>query len=199
FFTITKFIYNLYAETFSMDQWNKELKAVVLYRIDAIYYGVLAAILSLVKSKLWERRASLLLKIGAALFLALQLVFQTVPPESYAFQSILNLLYLPITSISIALCLPFLSQLKTTKSFILKPITIISIISYSMYLLHYSIVLQVMRQFVVIEALSTLEKCLLSFAYISVTIILAYFLYRLYEKPMMDIRDRPFFRKSIKS
>jgi len=129
FFTMTKFIYNLNTETFSMHQWNKELKAVVLYRIDAIYYGVLAAILSLVKPELWERRASLLLKIGAALFFASQLVFQTVPPESYAFQSILNLLYLPIISISIALCLPFLSQLKTTKSFILKPITVISIIS----------------------------------------------------------------------
>ena len=198
-FTITKSIYNLSAETFSMHQWNKEVKAVVIYRIDAIYYGVLAAILSLVKPEFWDRRASLLLKIGAAFFFTLQFVFQTVDSESYVFQSILNVMYLPIISISIALGLPFLSKMKTTKSFILKPITVISMISYSMYLLHYSIVLQVMRLFVVIEEMSMIEKWLLSFSYMVITTVLAYFLYRFYEKPMMDIRDRPFFRKNVKS
>lgn len=199
FFTVTKISYNMNAETFSMQQWNSEVKAVVIYRIDAIYYGVLAAILSLVKPKFWERRSVLLLQIGAALFFALQLVFQLADSGSYAFQAIMNIVYLPITSISIALALPFLSKMKNSTSVFLKPITVISMISYSMYLLHYSIVLQVMRLYVVIEELSMLEKWLLSFAYIIVTTILAYFLYRFYEKPMMDLRDRPFFRKNLKS
>ena len=122
-----------------------------------------------------------------------------VDSESYIYQTILNVAYLPIISISIALGLPFLSKLKTAKSYILKPITLISLISYSMYLLHYSVVLQVMRLFVVIEEMSILEKWLLSIAYMTVTTVLAYFMYRFFEKPMMDIRDRPFFRKNSKS
>ena len=64
-----------------------------------------------------------------------------------------------------------------------------------MYLLHYSIVLQLMRYFVSSEDYTVLQKWAFSVSYFFVTILLSYLLYRLFEKPIMDIRDRGYFRR----
>jgi peptidoglycan/LPS O-acetylase OafA/YrhL len=100
-----------------------------------------------------------------------------------------------LCSLSISMSLPVFSRLKKAPTSLLKPITFISLISYSMYLLHYSIILQLMRYFNPTEGFSSLQKWAFSLGYIFITILLAYFLYRLYEKPMMDLRDRAYFRR----
>jgi len=66
-----------------------------------------------------------------------------------------------------------------------------------MYLLHYSIILQLMRYFQPIELLDFRQKIFFSTVYVILTILFSYFLYRVYEKPMMDIRDKPFFKRKI--
>lgn len=195
FFISTKVIYNHNAPIGDMTYWNINLKAVVLYRIDAIYYGVLAAYISLTKPKVWNLKSKQLLLLGFILFITLHYIIgvKQLTIEKYPF--LWNVFYLPFCSICIALSLPFLSKWKTSPNILLKPITLISLISYGMYLLHYSIILQLMRYFKPIENLQFDDKIIFVAVYLILTLVLSYVLYRVYEKPIMDIRDKPFFKK----
>ncbi|MEH6535497.1 MAG: acyltransferase [Psychroserpens sp.] len=189
FFFVTKIYYNLNHPETDMMFWNVNLKAVTIYRIDAIYYGVLAAYLSLVKPSFWRRYRFLFLGIGALLFLGLNFIIPTqqVFIESYPF--FWNVLYLPINSIAIALVLPVLSLIKSAPKFLLKPITVISLISYSMYLIHYSVVMQLLKYFFPTEGLSMSTLLVYLFVYFLVTIILSYLLYVFFERPMTNLRE----------
>jgi len=197
FFIGTKMYYAYTTTAGDMTQWNIELKAVVLYRIDAIYYGVLAAYISLIKKDRWKRYKNQLLVTGLFGFLFLHFSIPKFGLYIEDFPFFWNVLYLPFCSVCIAMALPFLSLWKTASPVLLKPVTLISLISYSMYLLHYSIILQLMRYFQPIELLDFRQKIFFSTVYVILTILFSYFLYRVYEKPIMDIRDKPFFKRKI--
>jgi peptidoglycan/LPS O-acetylase OafA/YrhL len=190
FFNITKIIYNYNVENSDMVFWNVNLKAVTIYRIDAIYFGVLAAYVSISKPKLWLKLSWISFVIGALFFLGLNYM---IPMKQVFIQThpfFWNVLYLPINSIAIAFCLPLLSRSKSAPRFISIPITKISIISYSIYLLHYSIVLQSLKYFIPSEGLASFDIYIYIIVYVLSTIVLSYFLYKFYEKPIMDIRDK---------
>ena len=197
FFTITKVGYNHETGSNTLEFWNINLKAVVLYRIDAIYYGVLAAYLALVYPEFWKKQTTLFLFLGALLFIAIHGVIGTAGWTTQVQPFFFNVLYLPLCSMAIAMSLPFFSRLKRVPKLVLKPITFVSLISYSMYLLHYSIVLQMMRYFFTSEDYNALQKVGFAVGYLAITILLSYFLYRLYEKPMMDLRDRTYFKQKF--
>jgi peptidoglycan/LPS O-acetylase OafA/YrhL len=101
-----------------------------------------------------------------------------------------NVLYLPLLSIAVACFLPFLSDWRESPSFIGKPITYISIISYSIYLLHYSVVLQLMKYSFPMDVQNRLGLYFFTMVYLLITLVLSAILYRFYEKPMMDLRDK---------
>lgn len=197
FFLGTKIWYNQHTGPNSMDYWNINLKAVVLYRIDAIYYGVLAAYISLVFNEHWKKFTSFYFFFGIVLFLAIHWWIASAGLDTYQSPFFFNVLYLPLCSISIGCSLPFFSRLKRASPLLLRPITFISLVSYSMYLLHYSIILQLLNYFVDTEEISTPGKWAFAIGYLAITILLAYILYRIYEKPMMDIRDRGYFRRKF--
>ncbi|MEX0997488.1 MAG: acyltransferase [Flavobacteriaceae bacterium] len=195
FFILTKVIYNYSTPVSDMTYWNINLKAVVLYRIDAIYYGVLAAYISLTKPQYWTSKANHFLLTGFLLFLIFHYIIAAKELTIEEFPFLWNVIYLPFCSICIGFSLPVLSQWKNVPKFILKPITLISLISYGMYLLHYSIILQLMRYFKPIENLEFDEKILYVAIYLILTVVFSYLLYRVYEKPIMDLRDKPFFKE----
>lgn len=194
-FTCTKLYYSLHTENTNLLQWNTDLKAVVIYRVDAIYYGFLAAYFAKNMPKIWSTYAIPLAIIGAVGLLVFQYVLYSEKLYIETYPLLWNVAYLPICSICIALLFPFFSKIKTAPRFILKPITFISVTSYSLYLLHYSIVLQGMQYVFPVTTLHFNEKIGYSGVYFVILFALAYVLYRFYEKPMMDLRDRPYFKK----
>ncbi len=198
FFMVTKIVYNVNTSESDMIFWNVNLKAITLYRIDAIYFGVFAAYLSMIKPLIWKKLSWLCFIIGAIIFLGLNYIIPTqqVFIETHPF--FWNVMYLPINSIAIAFCLPLLSNIKTAPKFISIPITTISIISYSMYLLHYSVVLQLLKYYIPSEGLANFDVSIYITFYILATILLSYILYWVYEKPMMDIRDKKFITNKFK-
>lgn len=195
FFLVTKLIYNSTLGATSLEYWNINLKAVVLYRIDAIYYGVLAAYLSINFPKYWKKHKSLFFFLALFLFSVMHIIIGQLGMNSETTPLFLNVFYLPLCSIFITFSLPVLSSIKSASTTILKPVTFISIISYSMYLLHYSIILQLMHFIIEIDENTLLYKLVFSVGYLVITIVLSYVLYRFYEKPLMDIRDMPIFKK----
>ncbi|MFT5847103.1 acyltransferase family protein [Psychroserpens sp.] len=188
-FIATKVLYNFNNPKTDMLFWNVNLKALTLYRIDAIYYGVLAAYVSLIKPSFWRRYRFLFLIIGGGLFLGLNVIIPTqqIFIESHPF--FWNVLYLPINSIAIAFTLPLLSQIKSAPKLIVVPITIVSVISYSMYLIHYSVVLQLMKHFFPTEGLSASNLIAYLSIYVIITLVGSYALYTFFEKPMTNLRD----------
>lgn len=192
FFIITKVIYNLVIDNSDMMFWNVNLKAITIYRIDAIYYGVLAAYISKIWPLKWSSSRWLSFLVGLFIFVILNFIIPTqkVFIETHPF--FWNVLYLPINSIAIAFCLPLLSSIKSAPGLILFPVTYISLISYSMYLLHYSVVLQLLKYYIPSDGLAKFDVYVYVLVYLISTIILSYVLYRIYEKPMMDIRDKQF-------
>ena len=195
FFTITKIVYSNFNEVSIMNYWNLNLKAVVMYRIDAIYYGVLAAYVSLVKPKFWKNLKHTSFFLGFVIILILN-VFITRRGIFIEFHSwFWNLFYLPINSIAIMLWLPFLSQLNKVPNFVSKPITFLSVISYSMYLLHYSIILQLLKFYLPTEDLAIFDIVIYILVYLCLTVLLSYLLYTFYERPIMNLREKPFFIK----
>lgn len=199
FFLVTKVSYTLETGANTLDYWNINLKAVLMYRIDAIYYGVLAAYLSLVKPEIWKKYTVPSLFLGLFLFVGIHAWMGSQGWDTQTQPFFLNVLYLPLCSLCIAASLPFFSRLKRAPGALLVPVTFISLVSYSMYLLHYSIILQSMRYFFPTEGYTLWEKWAFAMGYLVVTISLSYVLYGLYEKPMMDLRDRDYFRRKFDS
>jgi peptidoglycan/LPS O-acetylase OafA/YrhL len=174
----------------TLDQWNVSLKAVVLYRLDSIFIGVLFSWIYLNCTSFWGKTKYIFFLLGTLmlLFLFFSLghfgLLIAIQPLFW------NVLYLPLLSIAVACFLPFLSDWRESPSFIGKPITYISIISYSIYLLHYSVVLQLMKHFFPMDVQNRLGLYFFTIVYLLITLVLSAILYRFYEKPMMDLRDK---------
>jgi peptidoglycan/LPS O-acetylase OafA/YrhL len=114
--------------------------------------------------------------------------FLQIFPETYPF--VWNVIYLPLASFTIAFYMPFFSQLETTIGIIKRPVVFISKISYSIYLLHYSVIMQLLMLFVNRDKTSLGQLHFITVVYLTTTIFMSYLFYRFYEKPIMDLRDK---------
>ncbi|ESU29263.1 acyltransferase family protein [Flavobacterium limnosediminis JC2902] len=189
-FFINKVIYQLTSSNTTLEQWNLSLKEVVVYRIDSILIGVVAAWVSLNFSEFWKKHTVLFVSIGCV-FIGLMYVgvgYFRILIDSYPF--FWNVLYLPVTSITFVFFLPFLSQWENAPKWIVRPVTFVSLVSYSVYLLHYSIVLQLMKYFLDTPRFTMMQLHGFTFGYLVLTFFLSFLLYKYFEKPMMNLRDR---------
>ena len=189
-FLMTKVEYNSQTEESDIIFWNTHLKAVVMYRLDAIYYGVLAAYFSLVFEKKWLKLRVLFLYLGIIIFLGINYLIPNAQLLIQQHPFFWNVLYLPINSVAIAFCLPWLSSWKRAPKIVLVPVTLISLVSYAMYLLHYSVIMQLMKYYLPSEGLPKFDLIIYILVYLAITVLSSYLLYKLFEKPMMDLRDK---------
>ncbi len=95
-----------------------------------------------------------------------------------------EVLYLPMTSVSIALLLPFLSSWDLRQSRISAACSFLCKISYPLYLIHYSLLLQVMNQFFSIKDASDGGFLILSIIFLLFGLGMSVVLHRFYEKPL---------------
>jgi peptidoglycan/LPS O-acetylase OafA/YrhL len=188
-FWMNKFYYHSQHTISNLSEWNLNLKSVLIYRIDAILIGVLAAWVYFNFDAIWKKSKGIFAVIGFGIlfFLMFGLIPLNLTIEQNPF--FWNVLYLPITSVSFAFLLPFFSEWKTYASIILYPIEWISKISYSIYLLHYSIILLLLKVFIDTSHMSISERHFFTFIYLTITFLLSHILYRFYEKPIMNWRD----------
>ena len=94
-----------------------------------------------------------------------------------------------VTSYGAALLLAKADSIKNmTYKPIGKLVTFISVISYSMYLVNLSLVAQVIEKNIYFEKNS--DHIYMYIIYWATTIIISTIIYKLYEKPLMDLRDK---------
>ena len=75
-------------------------------------------------------------------------------------------------------------------TFFLKFIATLSIISYSIYLLHYTVILHTLKVLFPSEELRGIQLLGYTLFYWFVVLVLSYLLYRYFEKPMTSLREK---------
>jgi len=188
-FFFSKVAFNTLQMISNLTDWNSNLKSVVIYRIDAIIIGVLIAWIRFNFKTIWIKYKVHFAFIGIGIFFfsLFGITSSNLRIEQSPF--FWNVVYLPLTSFGFACFFPLFSEWNVSYFWLKFPIEFISKISYSIYLLHYSIILQLMKYFVDTSVLSSLERHFFTLFYLLVTFLFSYILYRFYEKPIMNLRD----------
>lgn len=184
-----KVAYNFTTKNTTILQWNASLKAVVIYRLDSILIGVAASWISLNYVRFWNNYKMTMAAIGFTILLVMLfgLGLLQVRIETHPF--FWNVVYLPLTSLMFALFLPVLSNWNSRDNRFVKLIQLISVMSYSFYLLHYSVVLQLMKYFFNTNSYSFFQLHIFTCFYVLIAFFVSFLFYKYYEKPMMDLRD----------
>lgn len=188
----TRIYFNATYELTSIVDWNQSLRKVTIYRLDAIYYGfVLYYLYS--RNCIAEKMNSILFVCGVLGIFTLHILIFALGIQAENHPFFFNVLYLPLNSISICLTIPFLVGIKLKETLFLKWVTLLSIISYSIYLLHYTVILHAMKVLFPSESLRGFSLFGYIFVYWTLVVVLSYFLYRFFEKPMTNLRDKKIF------
>ena len=168
----------LYASSdLNISEFDTHIRKSVLRRLDAINYGVLAFYFFFYYPKFWHRIRYVSFIIGIAMMVSL---FNVDYLQSYLFKQTYYFSYLPF---SIALMLPLINSWKTCSGLFLKVVTHISLISYSMYLINLSLS-------IVFSRCSSLPGLLIFILFWCILILSASLVYKYFEKPIMDLRDK---------
>lgn len=151
-------------------------RKIVLTRLDTIGFGVLAAYLHLYFHSFWTKTKNLTFIAGILIVCSL-LIFRT---HTLFFDQTFRF---TIMGVGIALLIPKLSLMVSGLIF-KRPITYLSKISYSLYLVH------IPAFFILRNMALPLHPALLYLLYWLVIVLISDLVYRFYETPLMNIRDK---------
>ena len=189
---VAKIYYNIHSTNSDLKVWSFEVRSVVLYRIDSVLIGVLSGYLYHNYKQFMMSTRNLFLAIGMLLFTILFLciiVFQLKLTNASWFY---NILCLPMVSLSICLFIPFLLSWKMPSKWIGNTVTFICNISYSVYLLHYSVVLFLLKYYIDTKNFVLWQLNIFTLLYVSITVALSYIMYNFFEKPISKYRAKNF-------
>jgi peptidoglycan/LPS O-acetylase OafA/YrhL len=171
----------------SLSGWDDTFRKVVVFRLDAILYGVLAAYFKHEFLLIWRQIAWPAFVVGVLGLLGLHwfflntLNFDVVHP-------FLRLWYFPFTSIAVMLLLPWADAWTNAKGTLPKVITHISLVSYSMYLVNFYLILQKLNRLRSSFPSNFAWSITFLISYLLLVVCLATILYGFVEKPIMDKR-----------
>ena len=168
--------------------WDSGVRKIVVLRMDAILTGVLFAWFhhyypSLFDGyKKWFSALAILL-LGASFYFYYWQLLETGMTKASFFA---KTFYFNLTSLGFACCLPHANSVKRAEklSKIAWFVTLISVVSYSMYLLHLSVVLRILYQFPEWNS-SVFTAIGFYIVYLLLTVFFSALLYCVFEKPMM--------------
>jgi peptidoglycan/LPS O-acetylase OafA/YrhL len=195
--TFLRFDFHLNNILISDHHWSHQLRKVVIFRIDSIYYGFIAAFISINYHAIWKQYKTWFFFLGMFLFFGMHFIifwYDIKPTNAPLFY---NVFYLPLVSISLMLLLPIFSNWKNAR-FLKREITHISILSYAVYLINYSIVLLTIQYFINLSDASILTKLGILIVYWFLSFYLAYLLYVFFERPITNLRDSNFIKRNFR-
>lgn len=169
-------------------QWNGGLRSVFCFRYDAVLTGVLFYIFREKSRSFWNRQKIPMLWLGIALFFASAYLIGFAGWSVKTHPFFWNVLFLPVLSLASALSLPYFAQWENASALLDRPVTFVGNISYSIYLVHYSLVLWLMKHYFPTAGLSVPMLFFYMFAYIAITFLLSWALYIFFERPVLRWR-----------
>lgn len=177
-FIVLPLIYRIcfYQENLDFDLYYRKL---VLTRLDTIGFGILGAYLYNFHNHNWLKNKNTFFVIGAFFLIFMSNI-------AYVNDFFHKTFCFTLTGLSILFLIPKFSSFKDEK-IRFKPFRFISKISYSMYLSH----------LIILQLISNLfspsvyhEKILAYLFFWIITILISYFIYNYYEKPLTNLRDK---------
>lgn len=172
--------------------WDAGIRKVVALRLDAIAWGGVMAWLALWRG-VWVDRHWIGMACAGALMSALAVALLAFGVARGYTPLWHGVILFTLTSAGLALLLPAITRLPRPTPWLARTVTGISLVSYSAYLVHYSLVIPLLRQ---LNAAGYLPLGAGLALYLPLSLLLAAGVYALYEKPMMRCRDLqlPFLR-----
>lgn len=170
--------------------WGQHVRNQVITRLDSMMFGFLGAYIKYYTPSRWISAKNRTFYIGIIILLIPQLYDYFIGGMVFK-----NYFLFTFTSMGTLLMLPKLSSVNKGVGIFYVPITIISLISYSMYLLNYTLV----KDFIIVQferfipylQYKTIWTSLFEYViFWIITILLSILVYKYYELPMTAIRDR---------
>ena len=187
---LLKLYYDIHSANLQLRIWSFTVRSVVIYRIDSVLIGVLFGYFYHNYKEFIMSKRKLFLAVGLLLFLVLFLYIVVFKLRLTNASWFWNILCLPIVSTAICLFIPFLLNWKSPPQAIGNGITFICNIAYSIYLLHYSVVLFLLKYFIDTKDFSLWQLNLFAILYLSITVGLSYLFYTYFEKPINQFRAK---------
>jgi peptidoglycan/LPS O-acetylase OafA/YrhL len=164
-------------------------RMVVVMRLDAIGFGVLMAYIGYYKPALWKQMAgSFLFLLGGLTLCYGGFLFIYGGYNYFNSVALTNVFFFTLTSIGAMLMLPALSHWQPRSRLLVKIITHISLISYSMYLLNQSVIVGLIQHVMPADA-SQSTRFIAYLVYWACTIGGSTLMYHYIEQPFMRFRD----------
>jgi peptidoglycan/LPS O-acetylase OafA/YrhL len=176
--------------------WGSYVRNIVVTRLDSIMYGFFGAFINFYYKDIWNKNKILLFVIGCVFIIVPQLWDYVVGGMLFK-----NYFSFTVTSLGTLFLLPYLSSIKSGSGMIFKIVTLISLISYSMYLINYTLIQHIFFHLVsrVIPAFSD-QGILMSwvkyFIFWFMTIGVSIFLFFFFEVPVTKLRNKVNFRQN---
>ncbi|MFD2784731.1 acyltransferase family protein [Hymenobacter rubripertinctus] len=185
--TLYRYSYYTHFQPVTLLEWADHFRTIVLLRLDSLMYGVLAAWWAYYYPTSWLKG-----RIAKFLVSLVALYLLTGPSSAGDFNFFHCVIYLGLYPLAVACSLPLLSSWKRAKGMAADITTHISLISYSMYLLHSSLIHnRLVIPFVQSLALPSPVKSLLGMGLLwGLTLVLATLMYKYVELPVMNMRKR---------
>jgi peptidoglycan/LPS O-acetylase OafA/YrhL len=187
---LLKLYYDIHSANLQLRIWSFSVRSVVIYRIDSVLIGVLFGYFYHNYKEFIMSKRKLFLAVGLLLFLVLFLCIVVFKLRLTNASWFWNILCLPLVSSAICLFIPFLLNWKSPPQAIGNGITFICNIAYSIYLLHYSVVLFLLKYFIDTKDFSLWQLNLFAILYLSITVGLSYLFYTYFEKPINQFRAK---------
>jgi len=176
----------------SVNEWDMVFRKEVITRLDSLVFGVLGAYLALFHRAVWIRYKKILFIVGLSLLIITHVISMYITSGSnisvQSYGIYLSVFSFTVTALAIFMLLPFLSEYKSGKGFIFKAVTYISVSSYSMYLIHLSLI-QPFTIWLFGENINRFEILIRLMLYLALTILCSILLYKYYEKPTTSLRE----------
>jgi peptidoglycan/LPS O-acetylase OafA/YrhL len=178
----------LFFSLYMHNEWDDGFRKQMPFRLDSIAIGVLAAVVKFYYEGFWKKYQSLLLITGICLFSLLSaILYYTFLQYNVLYGNFfINVLYFPLMSVAIALFLPFVYSLHSIKSGTIRyGVTYVSILSYSIYLIHpiFSYLIPYYFHDKLSPAIMLMLLWVLTFA-------ASHLIYNLFEKRVTHLRDK---------
>ncbi len=174
-----------YPET-DLHGWDILFRKIVVLRLDSIMFGVLGAYVMFYHQRFWRASKNIMFGMGI-LLLCCNFIIGRYLSELGNIGLFAKTIYFSSCSLSLLMLFPFCYYLNRPWIVIYTVVTWISVLSYSMYLIHYSLLLKVVT--VIFPQIGLLAAVRNYFIYWFMLVLGALIAYRFVEKPIMDLRE----------
>lgn len=173
---------------FTSADWDLIFRKQVFTRLDSLMFGVIGAYVAFFYNSIWLRYKIFLFVTGVILLV----VSNYIPFKNSGLTMLYHCVFsFSVTSIGTLFLIPYLSQLKQGNGVVYKAVTYISLISYSLYLINYSVVYHFMLRHVYLGDMNMYGKSAIKYLLFWVfTFAISTLLYKYYEVPTTKLRDR---------